>query len=670
MKYDSRRLQIYNNVISENYTEGIGGGVYGWLTSADVYNNIIFDNTGTLNGNNLALDGIENDIVISNNIIWSGNVWIFTLHGLVKLSPGALNITGFNNEDGIQIKPFTNMFCINPTTGKLFIGEGNGMISLHPDSIPFNTFDPPVVIIDFHYRTATVPVSDSAAPDPSITLTDRLDLSYKENSLQFKFAALDFNTTEKNQYQYQMDGVDPERIIAWDRTAMYHNLKPGKYSFWISEINEAGVRKPENIILDIRIHPPWYESNTAKGSYLMIMALLVFLFIRYRTEKLRREKIVLEKEVEKRTLEIRQKKEQITEMEQLKTRFFTDVSHEIRSPLSLITGPLDNLIRQDNPDPVSHKWLTTITRNNTRLRQQVNQVLDISRLDSGHMKLVMEKSDVLDHLRLLVNEFQSLAESRGIRFVIDVPDRVLNIYHDREKLDKIITNLLSNAFKFTPEAGTVTCRIRILNDKKDPSIETTLRIIIADTGPGIPMQEREKIFERFYRGEGDLYEDSGGTGIGLSLTRELIKMLHGEVAVKSLVGTGAVFIVSIPLGIEHLEEKEYLLKEPGVTASPEEAKAITPGKISGDEKTADQNIQVLIVEDNEDLRIFIRDNLSKTYRIAEALEGKEGLALAQKNNHDLIITDVMMPGMDGMELCKQLKNDERTSHIPVIILTE
>src|SRR4030042_5349694 len=484
MKYDSRRLQIYNNVISENYTEGIGGGVYGWLTSADVYNNIIFDNTGTLNGNSLALDCIENDIELSNNIIWSGNVWIFTLHGLVKLSPGALNITGFNNEDGIQIKPFTNMFCINPTTGKLFIGEGNGMISLQPDSIPFNTFDPPVVIIDFHYRTATVPVSDSAASDTSITLTDRLDLSYKENSLQFKFAALDFNTTEKNQYQYQMDGVDPEKIIAWDRTAMYHNLRPGKYSLWLSEINEDGARNPEDIILDIRVHPPWYQSNAAKGSYLMIVALLVLLFIRYRTEKLLREKNVLEKEVEKRTLEIRQKNEQIVEMERLKTRFFTDVSHEIRTPLSLIAGPLENLIRSEHRDQKDKEWLTMIRRNSQRLMHLVNQLLDISRLDAGHMKLVLEKSDVVGHLRMVVNEYLSLAEPRGIRYVIDIPENEQVSWYDREKVDKIIATLLSNAFTFTPEMGTVTCRIRILKNKKDAP-NPLLRIIVADTGPGI-----------------------------------------------------------------------------------------------------------------------------------------------------------------------------------------
>ena len=391
-------------------------------------------------------------------------------------------------------------------------------------------------------------------------------------------------------------------------------------------------------------------------------------YVRLRTEHLKKDKAILETQVAERTTELRQKNEQILEMERMKTRFFTNVSHEIRTPLSLIAGPLDKLMAKADEDEDSYNWLSMIKRNSQRLLQLVNQLLDISKLDAGRMKLVLEESDPITHLRMLSNQFLSLAESKEVRYVIDVPEKGELYWYDRVKLDKVITNLLSNAFKFTPAHGTVTCRVKMLKGR-EADAESKLRIIVADTGPGISSAEREKVFERFYRVEGELYDDAGGTGIGLNLTRELVDLMHGEIVLKSAEGTGALFFVTIPLGREHLDANEYILKDLGNKGQTTKIDQTGPFRDGGIREPHEEGLEILIVEDNEDLRTYIRSSLEEEYKVSEAVDGLEGLSMATSTIPDLIISDVMMPGLDGMALCGKLKEDERTSHIPIIMLT-
>jgi signal transduction histidine kinase/ligand-binding sensor domain-containing protein/DNA-binding response OmpR family regulator len=600
----------------------------------------------------------------------SGRIWISTYLGLCRLDPPSGVFSQFNTEDGVHVRQFLSHFYRNPATGKILIGGSGGLISFFPDSIPLNSYIPPVRITGFLLHDRPVSISDTSVLRQSISYTENLDLAWNENFIEFKFAALDYTIPEKNRYKYFMEGVDSDTVYAGtSRNAVYRNLKPGKYTFWVTGSNNDGVWNQAGTRLRVTIHPPWYQSAAARSSYAAAFLLLVFAYIRWRTESVRKEKKALEKEVALRVAEIRQKNEQILEMEQMKTRFFTDVSHEIRTPLSLISGPLDALIKQRHPDPKTKEWLTLIRRNSQRLLQLVNQLLDISRLDAGHMKLVLEQSDPLKCLRILTAEFRSLAESRSIRFIIDVPETEMSVWHDREKVDKITTNLLSNAFKFTPENGTVTCRVKILKNHRGKASQQ-LRIIVADTGPGIPVEEREKIFERFYRTEGVLYEYASGTGIGLSITRELIRLLHGEVIVKSMIGTGAVFVVTIPLGIEHLKEDEFILKESGSQKPAEgQPKLVNGPDPAGQPPDVKEKNLVLVVEDNEDLRSFIRDSISDQFHADEAADGNEGLEKAIALIPDVVISDVIMPGMDGMEFLERLRNDERTSHIPVILLT-
>jgi signal transduction histidine kinase/DNA-binding response OmpR family regulator len=498
--------------------------------------------------------------------------------------------------------------------------------------------------------------------------TKRVELNHRQNLLEFTFAALNYIYPETNQYKYRMLNLDPDTVYAGtDRTAVYRDMKPGEYTFWVTGSNNDGVWNEKGIFVDIIIHPPWYASDLAYAGYGVSFVLLVFSFIRWRTYRLRKEKQILEEEVARRTAEIRDKNEQISEMDRLKTQFFTDISHEIRTPLSLISGPLEQLAKHQDGNPRVQKWLVTIHRNSQRLMQLVDQLLDISRLDSGQMKLVLQEGDILKYIRVLVNEYLSMAESRHIKLVMNIPDHDWITWYDRDKITKVTTNLLGNAMKYTPAGGIITCRIKILNHSKGPS--TMLRMLLADTGPGIPQDHRDQIFDRFYRSGEEIFEEMPGTGIGLSLTRELVELMQGEIQVRSKVGVGSVFMVTLPMGKDHLAEGSYVIRQPG----PEkEFPDQYPKKTSDQpelEPYGNKAIEILVIEDNTELRHFIRDNLASGYRVTEARDGVHGLEQARKKLPDLVITDVMMPGMDGMALCNALKQEESTSHIPVIMLT-
>ena len=597
-----------------------------------------------------------------------GNIFVATVYG-VKVIRTDGTVETYSEQDGLlRGSGRTWMADHDHENGAIYVGGKKTTIIpsgfLTPDTSIVQT-----ILTEFRILGETVAPGELCPLKKSILVADRIDLRHDQNFFQIDFAATYFSHPERNRYRYFLEGIDEDTVYSGNKSfAEYTDLKPGHYTFWVSGASHRGPWNPEGRSIDIIIQPPWYGSMAAKSGYFICMLLLIMAYVRIRTEKLHKEKIILESLVSERTAEIRQKNEKIVAMEALKTRFFTDISHEIRTPLSMISGPLENLINEHPQSEKSSEWLDMIKRNSQRLLQLVNQLLDISRLDSGHMKLVLEHSDILKHIRVLVNEYHSLAEKNHICYVLDLPEEDLSIWNDRDKIHKILTNILTNAFKFTPEFGTVTCRLKVLTKVQSPR-SLQLRIIVADTVPGIPLQEHRKIFDRFYRSEADISYKAGGAGIGLSITRDMLDLLHGEIRVKSLVGTGTVFMVTIPLGKEHLDEKEYIIKdqtEPGsgkvdVLQKPDES-SILDGATGKDQV-------ILIVEDNNEVRSFIKENLQARYKVLEAEDGLKGLSLATSTLPDMIISDIMMPGMDGNELCEKLKNDERTSHIPVIMLT-
>ena len=416
-----------------------------------------------------------------------------------------------------------------------------------------------------------------------------------------------------------------------------------------------------------------YKTKTELTAFKLFTVVLASLRAYDSVMKLEGLRLGLEEKVKERTAELEQKNLQIMEMDQLKTRFFNNVSHEFRTPLTLILAPIEDMLSREQMEEKERSKIERMHRNALRLLGLINQLMDLSKLDAGNMKLELTEDDVVNTIRLFITGFAGYAERKKIQYRYILPEKPYKTYFDRDKLDKITTNLLSNAFKYTPEEGEVICKAKILEQKGKP-YSFVLEFSVKDTGPGIPEEQIEKIFDRFYQVEGEWKKEGGGTGIGLSLTKELVSLQHGKITVKSEPDKGSCFTVAMPLGKDHLKENEYLIKTPEEVGESMKWSAILEEgekrvKTEEEETGEGENPQILIVEDNPDVRMHILENLEEEFLIKEAANGEEGLEKAIESIPDLVITDLMMPIMDGIEMCKKLKTDERTSHIPVIMLT-
>ena len=362
----------------------------------------------------------------------------------------------------------------------------------------------------------------------------------------------------------------------------------------------------------------------------------------------------------------------LAEMDELKSRLFSNISHEFRTPLTLILGPLEEMLVTEKEKKPTRKTVKMMRRNANRLLNLVNQMLDLSKLDAGSMKLELVEGDLIKSLKLIVLSFASLAEQKKIKFIYTFPEEKWTTCFDQDKLEKILNNLLSNAFKYTPEEGEVKCVVKM----PDPG-KNLVEISIQDTGKGIPADQLDKIFDRFHQVEKSYELETVGTGIGLSLTKELVNLLHGDIKVESDLGKGTSFIIRLPVGKEHLKESEYILVKKEKLKKPvlaEELEVVTEEEGYAEDPLQEKKPEeefplVLTVEDHADIRTHIREHLEDSFRIIEAEDGVAGLDKAIENIPDLVITDLMMPKMDGVEMCKKLKTDERTSHIPVLMLT-
>jgi signal transduction histidine kinase/DNA-binding response OmpR family regulator/ligand-binding sensor domain-containing protein len=589
-------------------------------------------------------------------------LWIAHNRGITVYDPG--------NKSARLIKTQRLQFDIQSfqmESGKILILNDNHLYVFEED-IPLNKHIPPVFLTRLLINGTDY---NKFFPDDSaVSSLHAINLPYKLNTIGFEFAALNYLNPERNQYRYFMEGYDRDTsLIGQGLTADYKNMPPGRYKFWVTGSNNDGIWNPSGITLDIRIYPPWYRTATAWLSYVAIITLLIWVYIRRREYHLRNEKRRLESEIKAATGELERKNLQLTEIDRIKTHFFTDIAHEIRTPLSLILGPIENISKEGIPDRRMSMLIDLMKRNAQRLMNLVNQLLDISRLDAGKMKITLVEDDIVKCIRMLVYEFLSLADSKLIKYIADLPDKCFKTLFDREKIEKIITNLLSNAFKYTPRKGTVHCIVTIESGEKADS--HFLRIRVVDTGSGIGKEHHFRIFERFYRVEGHHETVGYGTGIGLSLVQEFVSLLHGEIKVESTPGKGSDFSVVLPLGKDHLSPEDYVITpcQPPIAENQvfiarhdyPESETVKPVPMT--------RMRLLIIEDNEDLRTFIKQTLENDYVILESENGRTGLNTAFTMMPDLIVTDIMMPDLDGLELCRVLKNDERTSHIPVIMLT-
>lgn len=507
---------------------------------------------------------------------------------------------------------------------------------------------------------------------------------HKNNMLRFGFGAPTFDNTSENQFQYFLEGYDND-WSGWTSETQkdYTNLMEGTYTIHVRAKNIYHVIGREDTMV-ITILPPWYRTWWAYTLYILVSVLGVRTIIKWRLKALSEEKANLEQVISNRTRELAQKNVQLEEQAQklltldtLKSRFFANISHEFRTPLTLILGPLEQFFKSRGEKMPDGAALEIMYRNSKRLHQLIDQLLYITRLENGYARLTVQQEDIHQAIRIMLVSFDSLADQRKINYHYAIPKEPCQLLFDADKLEKIISNLLSNAFKFTREGGSVNVTLAFSQDGKafthgnlqHCTDAQWMQIRVQDTGIGIPEKDLRKIFDRFYQVDNSDVGEFSGTGIGLSLVTELLKLYGGTIDVHSKEGEGTCFTVTIPVSTSSLPKHELT---DGVSIARENLPLETPSSEIEDEITVHETqdkITVLIAEDSADMQHYIKTALTDQYECISAMNGTEGMDLAVTRMPDLVITDIMMPEINGLELCRQLKTDERTSHIPVIMLT-
>ena len=571
-------------------------------------------------------DGLPNNTIYGILEDESGNLWISTNKGLSKFNPEKNIFRNYNKDDGLQSDEFNQWACFKGKSGNLYFGGINGFNVFNPSKIKESDFKPPIVLTNFLLFNKPVSVGfdshlNRTILNSSLNKIEELELSHEDYVFTLEFAALDFTIPQNVSYAYKMEGFDKDwtYINSDRRFATYTNLSPGKYTFKYKSTNADRVWNEPGRLLPITIHPPWWQTGWAFGAYGLV---LIFILYYVRAYDLKRQRLKHQLDLE------HEHAEKLEELDRMKSRFFTNISHEFRTPLTLILGPAEQILL-NNADDMAKKNAGLIKKNANNLLTLINQLLDLSRLDSGKLELKASKQNIIPFLKGLVMSFESLAIINSVKLKHTLPDKELMVYFDKEKLQTIFKNLLSNAFKFTPNGGKIELS---LTETLDNYVEIKLR----DSGIGISETELSKIFDRFYQVNGARSREHGGSGIGLSLAKELVELHRGKISVESKTGLGTEFKILLPLGKEHLRNDEIIETE--TKYEPEKividkSEFVHPAVSShpNDDNHLNKNI-ILVVDDNDDVRAFIKDSLGDEYHFEEAANGIEGIHKSRRYN--------------------------------------
>ena len=598
-----------------------------------------FDNLSTK-------DGLPSNIIFS--IIDDGKrLWVSTNNGLASTPMDSISFTNYEVSDGLQAKEFNKLASYKTSDNYILFGGVNGFNYFKPSEITQNSFAPQIHITKVIVNNIPIPITLGQ---------QKIKLKAKQNDLHIEFAVLNYSQSAKNQYRYLLDGYDKNwNTLTHENHVEYTNLPPGKYTFKVKASHNDQIWPETSNEIQIQIVKPWFLTIP------MLILYTLLLFITLSTIS-----IFIQNRIKlKNQLEVEQfKLSKMKELNELKSRFFANISHEFKTPLTLIISPLKAIQRR--LEKVENKNQVSIMLNNAeRLLMLINQILSLSKLESGTEKLRVSKNNVVEFIKNITSNFINYADEQFITFDINLPPNTIEVYFEKDKLEKVLINLISNAFKFTPEFGRITLQLE--------EEENQICISISDTGIGISADQLHLIFNRYYRAQDN--DKNIGTGIGLSLSKQLVEIHKGHIDVRSVEGQGTTFDVYLPLGKDHLDKAQIYEPEIHLELSEDsrlELKDFQKGPLVEEgflHPEEDGLPVVLIAEDNPDLLSFTKTYLQMNYRIIEAANGIQAFQLAKRNIPDIIITDWMMPKMTGYELIKRLRENELTSHIFIILLT-
>ncbi|WP_353137060.1 two-component regulator propeller domain-containing protein [Pseudopedobacter sp.] len=603
-------------------------------------------------------DGLPSNNIMA--IIEDNNhlLWISTDNGLSCFDIKDKTFRNYNKKDGLPGNVFNSNSCLKTKNGELYFGSFNGLVSFYPTNIQKNDSTYPVVFTGLKLFNEKVQTNaDDGILKMNITEMGEINLSYNQNTFTLEFSSLNLIKSFKNKYAYKLEGAKGDWVYTSTPAVTYTNLSPGSYTILVKSANSDGIWNQMPSKIRIHIAPPLWKTWWAYLLYVILLGIIAYLIVNSLISKSRLKRDLYYEHLENTRQQAHY---------QMQMDFFTNISHELRTPLTLIVGPLDNAVQEVPEDSKLRHHLNLAKKNAGLLLKLVNELMDFRKVEAGQMKIHPSWHNLPNFIRNIFEFFTNEAVSRHINYQLKVDNITEDYFFDKDQLEKVIFNLLSNAFKFTPDSGSV--RVRV-------SQETNfLTIIIEDDGEGIPEENVQNLFTRFYQIETQGYRKNS-SGVGLALAKAIIEMHHGSIAVESdslpdIDGFKTKFIIKLPLNLPTITSE---------SVSESKSEFITVNKMIAEEgpfspvqtisQNSDSKLTVLLVEDNNNMRAFIREEIAHLYQVIEAENGEQGLEIAKEVIPDIIISDSMMPIMDGLELCRQIKTDEATAHIPVILLT-
>jgi signal transduction histidine kinase/ligand-binding sensor domain-containing protein/DNA-binding response OmpR family regulator len=608
-------------------------------------------------------DGLPDNTILTITEDDKHTLWITTPNGLcnliIKEDPNSddiyFDIKNYDDVNNLQGKEFNENAALKTRSGELIVGGPYGLNIINPSFINSRQTMPVIAFTSFQVFNKTLEAGDKinnrVILERSITATQELKLRFNENVFSIEFAALDFSQGNRNRYAYRLEGFNSEWLYTdgQQRKATYTNLDPGTYYFKVKALSNEGIWSEEKA-LKIIVTPPFWKTPVAFVLYILVIAAILLFAKRLTVERAK-----MRFEVEQQ----RREADRMHAIDAMKTKFFTNVSHEFRTPLSLILSPLDKILKTTH-EPEHRTQLQLIHRNAKRLLHLINQLLDFRKMEVQEFKLHPSPGDIIKFTKDISNSFSDIAEQKNIHFSVQSNTAKLETYFDKDKLEKILFNLLSNAFKYTPNNGKVSIELTYNNTE-------AFEIKVKDDGIGIPADKHERIFERFFQNDVPASMVNQGTGIGLAITKEFVRLHEGSVHVDSEPEKGTCFTVVLPVK-KITEESSQAILHNGAVMPGDTGTNAAPAATNGQEKST-KKATVLLVEDNEDFRFYLKDNLKAKYAVIEAVDGKEGWQKTKDQLPDLVVSDIMMPHLTGINLSRRIKNDPRTSQIPIILLT-
>ena len=594
-------------------------------------------------------EGMNNDVVKSIIEDKNGNLWFTTEIGLSCFNKETEQFRNYDKYDGFLNVELEESSALRALNGDLWLGSKQGILVFSPDKLETRHTNYDTRIVDFKISNRDLrSFRENPVLKEAITFADAIRLNYNQSMFTIEFAALNFYNQNRVSYRYILEGYEKEwHYNGKNRIASYTNVPPGTYTFRVETIDEANPELVSNRTLDITVLPPWWLSWWAISIYVILGIAALYFGLRLAFFMLKM----------KNDIYIEQK------VSEMKIKFFTNISHELRTPLTLIKGPIQELKEREKLSSKGLQYVELMEKNTNQMLQLVNQILDFRKIQNGKMRLHVSLIDFNEMVLSFQKEFRILSEENEISFTFQLPDEPIMVWADKEKLSIVIRNIISNAFKFTPLGGSIHVTTGIVEDGKRCFLQ------VEDNGVGIPQSKLTEIFERFSQGENAKTSYYQGTGIGLALSREIVNLHHGLIRAESPEGHGAVFVVELLLDKEHYRSTEVDFYVGDTEAAPDVVDDVAEEGTEEQQEIDTSLPTLLLVEDNKDLCRLIKLQLEDKFNIHIANDGVEGLKKVHLHHPDIVVTDQMMPEMDGLEMLQAIRKDFQISHIPVIILT-